>query len=172
VIGALIALPATPRSELRKAVMATFTGTPLALAAVLVTVGILVQIMTLTGVRGWLVISTMSLTAPWNFVSLLIGMPLLGGALTAMSVADVIGVPMAFSFIGQDMILNVAALSAIAALAEFVPPTAIAAALACYVVGGGTVGQVFRRAWPPMAVLAALALLMLVFARQLAGVLT
>jgi GntP family gluconate:H+ symporter len=172
VIGALIALPFTPRVELRKVIMATFTGTPLHLAAVLVTVGILVQIMTLTGVRGWLVISTMALTAPWNFVSLLVGMPLIGGALTSMSVSDVMGVPMAFSFIGQDMILNVAALSAIASLAEFVPPTAIAAALACYVVGGGTVGQVFRRAWPPMAVLAALALLMLVFARELAGVLT
>ena len=171
VIGALIALPFTPRVELRKVIMATFTGTPLHLAAVLVTVGILVQIMTLTGVRGWLVISTMALTAPWNFVSLVVGMPLLGGALTSMSVSDVIGVPMAFSFIGQDMILNVAALSAIASLAEFVPPTAIAAALACYVVGGGTVGQAFRRAWPPMAVLAALALLMLVFAKQLAGVL-
>jgi TRAP-type uncharacterized transport system fused permease subunit len=172
VIGALIALPFTPRVELRKVIMATFTGTPLHLAAVLVTVGILVRIMTLTGVRGWLVISTMALTAPWNFVSLLVGMPLIGGALTSMSVSDVMGVPMAFSFIGQDMILNVAALSAIASLAEFVPPTAIAAALACYVVGGGTVGQVFRRAWPPMAVLAALALLMLVFARELAGVLT
>jgi gluconate:H+ symporter, GntP family len=172
VIGGLIALPLVPRTELGKAVMATFSGTPLLLAAVLVTVGILVQIMTLTGVRGWLVISTMSLTAPWNYPSLLLGMPLLGGALTSMSVADVIGVPAAFSFIGQDMILNVAALSAIASLAEFVPPTSIASALACYVVGGGTVGQVFRRAWPPMAVLAALALLMLVFARQLAGVLT
>jgi hypothetical protein len=31
---------------------------------------------------------------------------------------------------------------------------------------------VFRRAWPRMALLAALALLMLIFARQLAGVLT
>src|SRR5207237_2211749 len=88
VIGALIALPATPRAELRNVIMATFTGTPLHLAAVLVTIGILVQIMTLTAVRGWLVISTMSLTAPWNFVGLLIGMPLLGGVLTAMSVAD------------------------------------------------------------------------------------
>jgi gluconate:H+ symporter, GntP family len=172
VIGGLIALPWTPRAELRKVIMATFTGTPLLLAAVLVTVGILVQIMTLTGVRGWLVISTMSLTPPWIYLGLLIGMPLLGGALTAMSVADVIGVPAAFSFIGQDMIINVAALSAIASLAEFVPPTSIAAALSCYVVGGGTVGQVFRRAWPPMAVLAALAMLMLVFAKQLAGVLT
>jgi hypothetical protein len=172
VIGGLIALPWTARAECRKAVMATFTGTPLFLAAVLVTVGVLVQVMTLTGVRGWLVISTMSLVAPWNYLSLLVGMPLLGGALTAMSVADVVGVPAAFSFIAQDMILNVAALSAIASLAEFVPPTAIAAALSCYVVGGSTVGQVFRRAWPPMAVLAALAMLMLVFAPQLAGILT
>ncbi len=55
VIGGLAALPMLPKGELRKVVMATFTGTPLLLAAVLVTVGILVQIMTLTGVRGWLV---------------------------------------------------------------------------------------------------------------------
>jgi H+/gluconate symporter-like permease len=172
VIGGLVALPRTPGKELRKVVLATFSGIPLLLAAVLVTVGILVQMMTLTGVRGWLVINTMSLTTPWNYVSLLVGMPLLGGALTAMSVADVIGVPAAFSFIAQDMVLNVAALSGIAALAEFVPPTSISAALACYVVGGATVGQVLRRAWPPMAVLAALALAMLVFARQLTGILT
>jgi hypothetical protein len=172
VLGSLAALPLMPRAELGKAVMATFTGTPLFLAAVLVTIGTLVQIMTLTGVRGWLVVNTMALGAPWNYASLLLGMPLLGGALSSMSVADVLGVPVAFSFIGQDMILNVAALSAIASLSEFVPPTAIAAVLSCYVVGGGTVGQVFRRAWPPMALLAALAILMLAFARQLAGILT
>jgi gluconate:H+ symporter, GntP family len=172
VIGGLAALPMLPKGELHKVVMATFSGTPLLLAAVLVTVGILVQIMTLTGVRGWLVISTMSLTVPWNYLSLALGMPLLGGALTAMSVSDVIGVPAAFSFIGQDMIINVAALSAIASLAEFVPPTAIAAALSCYVVGGGSIGQVIRRAWPPMLVLLVVAVLMLVFARQLTGILT
>jgi gluconate:H+ symporter, GntP family len=172
VIGGLAALPMLERGALRTVVMEAFTGTPLQLAAVLVSVGVLVQIMTLTGVRGWLVVNTMALTAPWNYPSLLFGIPLLGGALTAMAASDVLGVPAAFSFIGQDMILNVAALSAIASLAEFVPPTSISAALACYVVGGGTVGQVFRRSWPPLAVLAALALLMLVFAPQLAGVLT
>ena len=48
----------------------------------------------------------------------------------------------------------------------------ISAALACYVVGGGSVGEVFRRAWPPLLLLAALAVLMLVFARQFTGVLT
>src|SRR5215470_5450816 len=172
VIGGLAALPLLPRKELRTVIMDTFTGTPLLLAAVLTGIGVLVQIMTLTGVRGWLVTDVMSLQAPWSYLSILLGMPLLGGALTAMAASDVLGVPAAFSFIGQDMILNVAALSAIAALAEFVPPTSIAAALACYVVGGGTVGAVLRRAWPPMAVLAALAMLMLVFAKELGGILT
>jgi GntP family gluconate:H+ symporter len=172
VIGGLVALPRVGRAQLGKAVLAAFTGTPLLLAAVLVTVGVLVQIMTLTGVRGWLVISTMSLEAPWNYPSLLVGIPLIGGALTALAASDVLGVPAAFSFIGQDMILNVAALSGLAALAEFVPPTSISASLSCYVVGGATVGQVFRRAWPLLASLAALCLAMLIFARQLAGILT
>src|SRR5439155_1124144 len=51
-------------------------------------------------------------------------------------------------------------------------PTAIAAALSCYVVGGGTIGQVIRLAWLPMSVLLVLALLMLVFARHFTGILT
>ena len=128
--------------------------------------------MTLTGIRGWVVINTMSLPAPWNYPGLLIGMPVVGGALTSLVTSDVVGVPAAFSFIKQDMILNVTALSALAALAEFVAPTAIAASLSCYVVDGGTVWQVFRRAWPSLAVLAATALLILIFASRLAGVLT
>ncbi|MCP8936918.1 hypothetical protein NK718_00170 [Alsobacter sp. SYSU M60028] len=172
ILGGLVALPALPKGELRRVTAATFTGTPLLLAAVLVSVGVLVQIMTLTGVRGWIVISTMSLPTPWNYPSLLVGMPLVGGALTSMVTSDVVGVPAAFSFIKQDMILNVAAFSAISAIAEFVAPTSIAAALSCYVVDGGTVGQVFRRAWVPLAVLAACAILMLVFASRLTGILT
>lgn len=172
VIGGLVVVPRMGGAALRNVVMSTFSGTPLLLGAVLVTVGILVQIMTLTGVRGWLVINVVSLVPPWNFPSLIIGMPLIGGTLTAMSVSDVIGVPFAFSFIGQDMILNVAGLAAIASLSEFVPPTSIAAALACYVVGGPTVGQVFRRSWAPMVVLAALGVLMLLLAPRLQGILT
>lgn len=173
IVGGLAALPMMRKGEFRKVIDATFTGTPLILAAVLIAVGILIQVMTLTGVRGWLVISVMSLPAAWLYGGFLIGMPLLGGALTSMSVADVLGVPVAFSFVGQQMILNVAALSAIASLAEFIPPTSIAAALACYVVGGGTtVGQVFRRSWPPMLFVAILATLMLVFAKSIAGWLT
>ena len=170
VIGALFALPFLARwNEVPRAVMNTFTGTPLLLAAVLVTVGIVIQIATLTGVRGWLVISVMSLPYPWNLPSLLVGMPLLGGALTTMSASDIVGVPAAFSFIRQDMIINVTALSSIASLSEFVAPTAIAAVLSCYVVGSGTIRAVIRRAWVPMLVLVVLALFMLTNAQWLAA---
>jgi GntP family gluconate:H+ symporter len=163
VIGGLCAVPLLMKvRDIEKAVLNTFTGTPLALGAVLVSVGIIVQIATLTGVRGWLVVSVMSLPYPWNLPSLLIGMPLIGGALTAIEASDILGVPAAFSYIGQNMILNVTSLSSIAALAEFVPPTAIAAALSCYMVGGGTIRSVIRRAWVPMLVMAVLAILMLV----------
>jgi hypothetical protein len=172
VIGAICALPRLSTGDFRAAVHATFTGTPLLLAAVLVSVGVMVQIMTLTGVRGWLIVSTMSLEPPWIYLGLVLGTPLLGGPLTSMVVADVMGVPAAFAFIGQNMILNVAALSAIAAIAEFVPPTNISAGLACYVVEGATVGQVFRRSWPPILFLAASAVMMLMFAPYLTGILT
>ncbi len=172
VIGGLAVMHKVRRPELRNVVYSTFTGTPLLLGAVLVTVGIVVQVMTLTGVRGWLVVSTMGLGTPWIYPGLLFGMPLLGGALTSMVVADVMGVPAAFWLIKQDMIINVSALSGLAALAEFVPPTSIAAALSCYVVGGGTVGQVFRRSWPPLLVLVLMAVIMIMFAPQLAGIIT
>ena len=89
-----------------------FSGTPLLLAAVLVAVGVLVQIMTLTGVRGWLVIHAMSFQSPWVYGAL-VGIPLLGGVLTAIGTANSLGVPFAFAFIHQDMILNISALSAI-----------------------------------------------------------
>lgn len=172
VIGGLVMLPRVKGPRIKEVLYSTFTGTPLLLGAVLVTVGIIVQIMTLTGVRGWLVVSTMSLGSPWIYPGLLVGMPLLGGPLTSMVVADVLGVPAAFWLIAQDMIINVSALSGLAALAEFVPPTSIAAALSCYVVGGGTVGQVFRRAWPPLLVLIITSFVMIFFAKQLSGIIT
>jgi hypothetical protein len=139
-----------------------FSGTPLTLAAILVAVGALVQIMALTGVRGWLVIQAMSFQSPWVYGAL-IGIPLLGSVLTSIGAANALGVPFAFAFIHQDMILNISALSAIAALSEFCPPTAISAALAAYVVGEDRLWPIIRAALPTLAVLVTLALLLLAF---------
>jgi GntP family gluconate:H+ symporter len=167
VLGGLIALPAVPRARWGELVGGTFRGVPLELAAVLVAVGVGVQIMTLTGIRGWLVINSMSLPQPWIVLGLL-GVPVLGGVLTSIGTANVLGVPFAFANIHQDMIVNVSALSAISALAEFMPPTAIAAVLASYLVGTTSLGQVLRASAIPALVLAVLAGLMLAFSAELA----
>jgi hypothetical protein len=138
------------------------------LASVLIAVGVVVQIMTLTGVRGWLVINSMSFPPPWTFFEMIV-MPVFGGVLTSIGAANILGVPFAFVLIHQDMILNVSGLSAIAALSEFVPPTAIAAALSAYVVGDVRLLSVLRASLGGAVVIAVLAFIILVFAQDISG---
>jgi gluconate:H+ symporter, GntP family len=166
-IGALIVLPAIPRSQWSKLFRSSFGGVPLELAAVLVAVGVAVQVMALTGVRGWLVINSLSFPHPWILFGL-IGLPILGSVLTSVGTANILGVPFAFAHIHQDMIVNVSALSALSALSEFMPPTAISAVLATYLVGTVKLGQVLRASLAPVLVLATIAVLVLIFASQLA----
>jgi gluconate:H+ symporter, GntP family len=163
VVASLIGAPALSTRDWSEVARAVFSGTPLLLAAVLVAVGVLVQILALTGVRGWLVVHAMSFQSPWVYGAL-IGIPLLGSVLTAMGTANSLGVPFAFAFIHQDMILNISALSAICALSEFCPPTAISTVLAAYVVGEQRLWPIIRASLPTLAVLTVLALLMLAFA--------
>jgi len=155
----------------RSSLAAALSGTPLYLAAALAAVGMLVQVMTLTGMRGWVVMQTMASDAPWLHL-LVVSLPIFGGVLTSAGTANILGVPFAFAFIHQDMIINVAALSSIAAIAEFMPPTAIGAALAGYVVGETRLLATVRAAWPPLALLFAISLLLLIFAKSLVPWLT
>ena len=92
----------------------------------------------------------MSFQSPWVYGAL-IGIPLLGSVLTAIGTANSLGVPFAFAFIHQDMILNISALSAICALSEFCPPTAISTVLAAYVVGEERLWPIIRAALPTLA---------------------
>jgi gluconate:H+ symporter, GntP family len=166
-VGALIILPAIPRAQWSNLFRSAFGGVPLELGAVLVAIGAAVQIMALTGVRGWLVISSLSFPHPWILLGL-IGLPILGSVLTSVGTANILGVPFAFAFIHQDMIVNVSALSALSALAEFMPPTAISAVLATYLVGTVKLVEVLRASVAPVLVLASIAVLMLIFASELA----
>jgi hypothetical protein len=167
VIGGLSGLFMLSRRGWSEVARQVFSGAPLMLAAVLVAVGVLVQIMALTGVRGWLVINAMSFQSPWIYAALS-GLPLLGSVLTSIGVSNALGVPFAFAFIHQDMILNISALSALAALSEFCPPTAISTALAAYVVGTDRLWPIIRAALPTLVCLTAVAVLMLLLNPMLA----
>lgn len=171
VVAGLVATPWVDRDARRAALAGTFTGVPLLLAAALVAVGILVQMMTLTGMRGWVVMQTLASHAPWLH-ALTVSLPVVGGVLTAAGAANVLGVPFAFAFIEQDMIINVAAFGAIASIAEFMPPTAISAALAGYLFGAPSLWRIFKAALPAIVLIFAIALALIVWAKPLAPWLT
>ena len=91
VVGALTGLFMLSARGWTDVARQVFSGTPLMLAAVLIAVGVLVQIMALTGVRGWLVINAMSFQSPAIYAALA-GLPLLGSVLTSIGVSNSLGV--------------------------------------------------------------------------------
>ena len=106
----------------------------LPVAGILVGVGMFIEIMTLTGVRGFFVVSALALPAWLLYVGIATSLPLFG-AVSAYGSATVLGVPFLLALLGRDEIVVGAALSLIAGLGDLMPPTALAGLFAAQVVG-------------------------------------
>ena len=98
----------------------------LPLIGTLTCVGILVQIMTLTGVRGLIAISIVTLPIVAVFASLFFVLPV-SEAVLMWGAAPVLGVPLVllFNTIGLNPIIALAGMSVIWPLGDALPPTAI-----------------------------------------------
>ena len=101
---------------------------------ILMGVGMFIQIMTLTGVRGLIVTSCLSLPGWVKYIGLSISMPLFG-AVSAFGSASVLGVPFTLAFLAKDEIIVASSLSLIASLGDMMPPTAMSGIFAAQVVG-------------------------------------
>ncbi len=101
--------------------------------AILVGVGMFIQIMTLTGGRGWTVVSLLSLPTALLYPAMSLGMVAFGGV-SSFGSASILGVPFILALMGKNAILTSTALSAIASLGDLVPPTALAGIFAAQVV--------------------------------------
>lgn len=106
----------------------------LPIIGILAGVGIFIQIMTLTGVRGFVVSGLTGLPSGLLFLSIGISMPIFG-AVSAYGSASILGVPFMLALLGTtDQILAASALSLIAGLGDLMPPTALAGLFAAQVV--------------------------------------
>ncbi len=105
----------------------------LPIMGILAGVGMFIQIMTLTGVRGFVVGMLIGLPASYLYLSIGISMPLFG-AVSAYGSASILGVPFMLALLSQNQILAAAALSLIAGLGDLMPPTALAGLFAARVV--------------------------------------
>ncbi len=111
--------------------------------SILVGVGMFIQIMTLTGGRGWTVVSFLSLPEILLYMGIAVSMPLFG-AVSAYGSASILGVPFILALIGKNAIVTASALSAIAGLGDLMPPTALAGIFAAQVVNEKNYFKVLR----------------------------
>jgi TRAP-type C4-dicarboxylate transport system permease large subunit len=116
--------------------------------SILVGVGMFIQIMTLTGGRGWTVISFLSLPPALLYAGIAVSMPLFG-AVSAYGSASILGVPFILALISKNAIITSSALSAVAGLGDLMPPTALAGLFAAQVVGEKNYFRVLRHCLIP-----------------------
>jgi CitMHS family citrate-Mg2+:H+ or citrate-Ca2+:H+ symporter len=141
----------------------------LPLLATLTCVGILVQIMTLTGARGLLAVTAVTLPVWVVYATLFLVLPV-SEAVLMWGAAPVIGVPLVllFNMRGLDPIVALAGMSLIWPLGDALPPTAIIGRLTVDVVGfKGRYGEFLRACTVPAIIIAILGTLMVIYSKQL-----
>ncbi|GAB4378339.1 MAG: TRAP transporter large permease subunit [Calditrichia bacterium] len=137
---------------------------------ILIGIGMFIQIMTLTGVRGLLVIGSLSLPAFWRYLGIATMMPLFG-AISAYGSASVLGVPFLLAFLGKNEIVVGSALSLISGLGDLMPPTALAGIFAAQVVGEKNYFKVLKYTVIPAIATALWGIGMIIFANELGAIL-
>lgn len=128
-------------------------------------VGMFIQIMTLTGVRGYIVISCLGLGSVLLYVAIATVMPAFG-AVSSYGAASVLGVPFLLALISGNQIITAAALSFICSLGDLMPPTALAGNYAAEIVGQ-KYSKVLRYCLIPFIVCVMFGLLCLIYSGNL-----
>lgn len=141
----------------------------LPLIGTLTAVGILVQIMTLSGVRGLIAITVVTLPVLIVFLTLFITLPV-SEAVLMWGAAPVLGVPLVllFNTINLDPIVALAGMSIIWPLGDALPPTAIIGRLTKDTVEmKESYGQMLKNCIIPALIIMAVGTLMVVFSSKL-----
>lgn len=135
----------------------------LPLLSILAGVGMFLQVMTLTGVRGWAVLAFLSLPPAFLYAGIALSLPLFGG-ISSFGSASVLGVPFMLALISENALFTSSALSAIVGIGDLMPPAAMAARFSAQVAGEKNFIKVLRYTLVPAAALLASGLGMLLAA--------
>ncbi|MFZ5925442.1 MAG: TRAP transporter large permease subunit [Bacillota bacterium] len=102
--------------------------------------GMFVTVMTMTGARGLLVSSALLLSARYLLIVGALVIPLFGGV-SAYASASVLGVPFLLAMLGKSDIATAAAISALAAVGDLMPPIALVPSLSVQAFGSEGPGR-------------------------------
>ena len=171
-IGALVALFTGRKVNLFMAASRAMSGRLFGVVAVFFVVGSVVQVMTLTGVKGYLVINVFTVAAITPillYLALALAVPALGGVITHLGVAAVLGVPLAFGMLTSNTIVVVSCISMFCMLSQIIPPSALGGYSSQDVVSLPSYGPILAKCSVPFIVSAVYFIVVLYFAKQFAA---
>jgi hypothetical protein len=164
VIGTALALLLGEKIRLADASQEAFRDT-FPINSILTAVGALVQILSLTGVKGLFVLSAITAPSLLLYLAILVGFPLFAGIFTSFGAASVFGIPFMLALLGRDPIIATVGLSAISIVGNLMPPTAVLGKPAAIVSGyQGSYLNVVRAAAVPLLAILAVGICLVVFA--------
>lgn len=143
--------------------------TVLPVMGILMGVGMFIQIMTLTGVRGFIVHACLSLPESLRYVAMAVSIPLFG-AISAFGSASVLGVPFLLAFLAKDQIIVAAALSLLTGIGDMMPPTALAGIFAAQITGLDGYSKVLKKSIVPVVIIIVYAVLFIIFADNIKAI--
>lgn len=146
------------------------TNNILGVVGILFGVGALIEVMTLTGVRGEIVATALSLPPYLTLPAVAIALPVFGG-ISVYGSASVLGVPFALANIGQNQIITASALSLIAAIGSYLPPVALTSVITAQLLGEDSYVPISKACAIPAIAAMIVGVLMLIFANPIAKVL-
>jgi len=167
-IGTIIAILCGKKINVWKSITGVMDGPILNIAALLLASGVVVEVSTLTGIRGLLVVACLSLPASLIYISAGLAHPIVGGTLTMLGSAAILGVPFATALLGSNMIVVVASLSLLCALSQYIPPTAIAGLLSKNLVSVERYGVILRKLAIPTVICIIYSVIVLFYSNQVA----
>ncbi len=138
---------------------------------ILMGVGMFIEVMTATGVRGFIVTSCLRLPPSLWLLACAISIPLFG-AVSSYGACSVLGVPFAYiyiSLLGGNSTFVLAAISLIASVGDMMPPTALAGLFAAQVVGVKDYTKILKKCIVPIVILLVWACFFLAKSKMIAG---
>lgn len=134
---------------------------------ILVGIGMFIQIMSLTGVRGFLIVKAVQLPSFWLYIGIIISLPLFG-AISSYGASYVLGVPFLLALLGRNEIIVASGLTLIASLGDLMPPTALAGIFAAQVVDESNYFRILKICLPYALITALYGMGMILLANILA----
>jgi TRAP-type C4-dicarboxylate transport system permease large subunit len=164
-LGSLVGLFAGRRFDVVRAARAGVSEI-LPVIGILLGVGMLIEILTLTGLRGAIVVGSLSIPSTFLLAGIAISLPLFGG-ISVYGGASVLGVPFALALLGRNQIVVLSALSLIGAMGSYMPPVAFTPVVTAGLIGADYLAIV-RRCLVPAIAAVIIGVLILVFANPIA----